>query len=219
MWVEFDVLSSSHAHSSTVELPHFPPHYGRWVHTSIGGVSSTVRRVDVLRSRSWRGGRGKAAPEEDNKGGSKGKQQMEGKHLGGSKGKQQIEGKHLGESGGKQQIEGKHLGESGGNRLEGISGKQLEGTRTKQQVCSVGGASSSTYASTSLPSSLPRFSTGPVTLFALGERVDADSVDATACSVIKRNKEEGEKRRKEEEGGRRRKRKEEGREEEEGGTK
>ena len=211
MWVEFDVLSSSHAHSSTVELPHFPPHYGRWVHTSIGGVSSTVRRVDVLRSRSWRGGRGKAAPEEDNKGGSKGKQQMEGKNLGGSKGKQQIEGKHL--------------GESGGNRLEGISGKQLEGTRTKQQVCSVGGASSSTYASTSLPSSLPRFSTGPVTLFALGERVDADSVDSTACSVIKRNEEEEEKRRKKEEGGgRRRKKEEEGggrrrKKEEEGGTK
>ena len=94
--------------------------------------------------------------------------------------------------------------------MEGISGKQLEGTRTKQQVCSVGGASSSTYASTSLPSSLPRFSTGPVTLFALGERVDADSVDSTACSVIKRNKEEGEKRRKEEEGGGRRKEEEEG---------
>lgn len=33
-----------------VALPQLPAHYGRWVHTSIGGISATVRRVDVLRS-------------------------------------------------------------------------------------------------------------------------------------------------------------------------
>ena len=52
VWIETDVASTwMHDIRSLEEvpLPTLPSHYGSWVKKSIGGVSSTVRRVGVLR--------------------------------------------------------------------------------------------------------------------------------------------------------------------------
>lgn len=40
--------SSSESWEATVDVPAIPDHYGRWVKTSIGGLSETVRRVGIL---------------------------------------------------------------------------------------------------------------------------------------------------------------------------
>jgi hypothetical protein len=50
VWVERDVVSKRIEGSSTLQLPHFPEHYGKWHTTSVGGVSATVRRLGILRA-------------------------------------------------------------------------------------------------------------------------------------------------------------------------
>lgn len=49
VWVEHEWTSTVQPHWSVVELPTIPEHYGKWVQTSIGGVSNTVRRTGILR--------------------------------------------------------------------------------------------------------------------------------------------------------------------------
>ena len=53
VWIEHD-MASTRLQGATrlprVVLPSIPTAYGQWVHTSIGGVSATVRRVKILRA-------------------------------------------------------------------------------------------------------------------------------------------------------------------------
>jgi len=53
VWIETDVTSSriqKHTTLPQVALPQMPHSYGTWAYASIGGISSTVRRVGILRS-------------------------------------------------------------------------------------------------------------------------------------------------------------------------
>ena len=55
VWIERDLQSTHFADRDSlekVELPSFPPEYGEWKYTSIGGVSKTVRRVNIIRAGS-----------------------------------------------------------------------------------------------------------------------------------------------------------------------
>ena len=49
VWVEHEWTPTVHTGWTPVDLPAIPEHYGEWVHTSIGGVSNTVRRTGLLR--------------------------------------------------------------------------------------------------------------------------------------------------------------------------
>lgn len=50
IWIEFDIQSSAmQASLQTVTLPDIPHGYGKWVATTIGGVSRTIRRVNCVR--------------------------------------------------------------------------------------------------------------------------------------------------------------------------
>lgn len=57
-WIEHEWSSTRIAgieHLPQVEVPPIPSQYGRWLKTSIGGVSKTVRRTGILRGKpSWR---------------------------------------------------------------------------------------------------------------------------------------------------------------------
>jgi hypothetical protein len=55
VWIERDLQPTYVANSGSLEkvqLPPFPPAYGEWKYTSIGGVSKTVRRVNIVRAGS-----------------------------------------------------------------------------------------------------------------------------------------------------------------------
>ena len=55
VWKERDLASTRIPNFRTLEevsLPIFPTHYGDWKKTSIGGVSKTVRRVNIVRASS-----------------------------------------------------------------------------------------------------------------------------------------------------------------------
>lgn len=52
VWVEHAIVSCSVETAREVPLPVLPEHYGAWRKKSIGGVSSTVRRVGILRPRT-----------------------------------------------------------------------------------------------------------------------------------------------------------------------
>jgi hypothetical protein len=52
VWIEYDMTWSQVACRDVqcIKLPKIPEHYGKWIKTSIGGVSSTIRRIDVIRA-------------------------------------------------------------------------------------------------------------------------------------------------------------------------
>ena len=61
VWVEMNITSSRVRNRTalpTVDVPHIPERYGEWVHTSIGGISSTVRRAGIIK---FSGGRDASA--------------------------------------------------------------------------------------------------------------------------------------------------------------
>lgn len=59
VWIEHDLGSTRVGDvraMETVALPSMPSHYGEWKRTSIGGVSKTVRRINIVRAGSRVGG-------------------------------------------------------------------------------------------------------------------------------------------------------------------
>ena len=55
VWVEYDLQSVSFANIASlprVDIPSLPHGYGKWLTTSVGGVSSTVRLVNIVRAQT-----------------------------------------------------------------------------------------------------------------------------------------------------------------------
>ena len=51
VWHDYELMSKSDAGpQSVVQVPEMPEHYGAWNHTSIGGLSETIRRTGIIQA-------------------------------------------------------------------------------------------------------------------------------------------------------------------------